>query len=379
MKVTPLLIICFVYGCSHPQARPCLPPIDLADGWSVAAPADAGLDQKALCATLESAFAGDFNFHGLIVERDQRLVAEAYRTGPDRPIDVLFGIGNPFAADVAFGPTTLHDTRSISKSVVSLLFGIVAPDETLNTPVYAYLSELKVLGANDRERITIEHLLTMSSGLDWDEGGLPNDETQLFARADLGRFVFDRPLRAEPGATWLYNSGSTAVLAEILRRRTGQSLTTLARERLFAPLGITDWTWAVDLRGRELSFTGLRLRPRDMAKLGRMVLDGGKSGDRQIVPAEWIARSLRPRITTNIKLSESATAPLTYGYQWWSGQTRYKNGTIPWYAAFGNGGQRIYLVPELDLQVIITAGEYGSQAISFEAQRVFEEIVRSVE
>jgi CubicO group peptidase (beta-lactamase class C family) len=369
-------------GAQPPGASvaPCATPATI-DDWEIVAPESAGFDAKALCAVLDGVATGDANVHGVVVERGGRLVAELYRTGRDRPIDVLFGLWNPLPGEVEFGPETLHDTRSVSKSVVGLLFGIALHDGRVrgsSDPALALFDELADLRTPERDAIRLEHLLGMSSGLEWDEGALPNDETRLFWTADPARFVFDRRLVTAPGSAFHYNSGGTAVLAALLSRASGRSLDALVDADLFAPLLITRWEWARDLRGRPLAFTGLRMRPRDMAKLGRLVLQGGRWKGRQVVPERWIADSLRERLKTGIRIPEADGEELGYGQQWWTGRVGWKELDLAWAAAFGNGGQRIFVVPDLDLTVVTTAGEYGSARIVRTVQEIFEEIVASV-
>jgi CubicO group peptidase (beta-lactamase class C family) len=230
--------------------------------------------------------------------------------------------------------------------------------------LYPELSALQTLG---REAITIEHLMTMSSGLDWKEmgyyGTALNDENGLDGAVSVAEYLFNRKLVAPPGTRFNYCGAATAVLAELLTRLTGQSLIDFARTQLFAPLGITHWEWRKDGRGRALAHSGLRLRPRDMVKLGRMVLSKGEYEKSAIVPSEWVAAATRPRITTSEDVSE-ALGP-EYGYQWWAGKLEALGTTHRWVGGIGNGGQRLYLVPTLDLIVVMTAGEYngGTSAV----------------
>jgi CubicO group peptidase (beta-lactamase class C family) len=212
----------------------------------------------------------------------------------------------------------------------------------------------------------------MSSGLEWQEGGSGrDDEHRLFWTWSPDRYVFSRPVAAPPGSRWNYNSGGVAVLADLLTRTTQRPLKEFVRESLFEPLGIRDWEWTADLHGRPMAFTGLRMRPRDMAKLGRLVLDHGRWRGKQIVPAEWISESLQPRIRTGI-------ADFDYGYLWWLGPVDWQGRKLRWAAAFGNGGQRIIVVPELDLTVVITAGAYGDPQAAPRVHAFFKDIVSTV-
>jgi CubicO group peptidase (beta-lactamase class C family) len=365
------------------EQPPCAtPPADV--DWSVAAPAAAGFDAAALCAALEAVASGGLNVHAVLVERRGRLVAELYRTGPDRPIDVLYGLGNPFASDVRFAANVLHDVRSVSKSVVGLLFGVALHEgriASLSSPALAAFPELADLRTPERDAITLEHLLTMSSGLrwaEWDAGPLTSDETRLLWTADRLRFLFDRPLVAAPGTLFNYNGGGATALAELLTRASGKRLPELAREQLFEPLGITEWSWADDLRGRPIPYAGLRLRPRDMLKLGRLVRERGRWRDRQVVPEAWVAESLRSHVATGIEFAALAPDGAGYGYQWWTGRLPWHGRDVAWSAAFGNGGQRIFVVPGLELSIVTTAGDYGSVETAIAVNRLLAALVATV-
>lgn len=356
-------------------------PANIGDGWQVATPGSVGIDGETLAALLAGVAAGDDNIHGVLVERHGKLVAELYRSGPDRPIDVLYGVWNPSFGDADFGPRTLHDMRSISKSVVGLLVGIAIQRGEIGgveQPVLDLYPELADLRATPAAGIRLEHLLSMSSGLEWDEGALPNDETRLYWKSDTARFVLERPLVTQPGAVFHYDSGGTAVLADVLERRSGRSLEQLSRDQLFTPMGITESQWVTDIHGRALAFTGLRLRPRDLLSLGRLVLDGGTWGGRELVPAAWVKESLRPHVSTGFEGPPTSAPPSQYGYQWWGGTVPWGGRTLSWSAAFGNGGQRLFVVPELDLAVAVTAGDYGSADIVPVLGRLFASIVATV-
>ena len=349
---------------------PCFVPAVSNDGWEIATPDAAGFDAKALCAALTEVDSGEANIHAVIVERRGRLVAELYRAGHDVPIDANYGLGTPFASDVQFGPDVLHDVRSVTKSVVSLLVGIARQKGLIpevGVSVLSLFPELADLRTRERDAITLRDLLTMSSGLAWDEWGrspITSDETRLFWKADQARFLFDRPMAAPPGTRFNYNGGGTATLAELLTRASGAPLEELLRAELFEPLGINHWTWARDLRDRPLAFAGLRMRPRDMAKLGRLVLAHGRWRDRQIVPEAWVTESLRSHIATGLDIPPATAGTLGYGYQWWTGSTQRKGRALGWSMATGYGGQRVFVVPELDLSLVTTAGAYGAPEIA---------------
>ena len=164
--------------------------------------------------------------------------------------------------------------------------------------------------------------------------------------------LLDRPLVAEPGSLWNDNGGHTVLLAEILEQRSGRTLLDLARTNLFEPLGITHWEWRSGLHRRRLAYAGLRLTPPDLLRLGQLLLGGGAWQGRQVLPAAWVEATLQPSITIG-------KGPFSYGHHWWDGRVHHDGTNVRWTAGVGNGGQRLFVVPELDLVVVFTAGAYS--------------------
>ncbi|WP_164852188.1 serine hydrolase domain-containing protein [Rheinheimera riviphila] len=345
-------------------------PVLLDDGWSVNQTA-AGFNQVALHQTLTNALEEPFNIHSIIVERHGKLVAEYYQTGPDRSVYALW------SRPQHFEPTTLHDVRSVGKSVTSLLFGIAAAQYPLlhpDTVVADLYSDQCVSQRPAHQSLKISHLLTMSSGLDWQEGaGIVDDEIQMFWRKDLVCHVLNRGITTQPGGSFGYNSGATALLADLIVRHSGLSLPEFADRFLLTPMNIKDWQWATDLHGRAMAFNGLRLRPRDLVKIGRLVLNNGRWHGQQLVPESWIKDSLQPRLATGV-------SNFQYGYQWWTGTVIWPGSgqSLQWQAGFGNGGQRLFVVPALDLVVVTTAGAYGDIETAKRVNLLLQQIVNTV-
>ena len=289
------------------------------------------------------------NLHGVVVVRGGNLVLERYYEGEDE-------IWGRSQGRVAFGPDTLHDLRSVTKSIVGLLYGIALTDGVVPAPealLIDHFPEYPDLAEDPmRRRITVAHTLSMMMGTEWDER-LPywdprNSEHAMELADDRYRFVLDRRMVAEPGSQWTYNGGATAVLSRLIAAGSGQSLRDYAEARLFGPLGIGDYEWVRGSDGEFIAASGLRLRPRDLARIGQLVLDGGRWDGAQIVPADWLARSFETRATVD---------DLGYGYQWWLGPQTTDG--PDWIAGFGNGGQRLLVVPDADLVVVVTAGNYN--------------------
>jgi CubicO group peptidase (beta-lactamase class C family) len=198
-----------------------------------------------------------------------------------------------------------------------------------------------------------------------------NDEGRMHMAPDPCRYVLGLPVTAPAGQEFFYNTGALTLLSAIIRKATGRPLDEFARETLFEPLGITRVEWN-RYKGDTDAGGGLRLRPRDMAKIGQFVLAGGRWNDRQIVSREWIETSTAPKL--------KATGGLSYGYLWWLGRSLLDRRQVQWVGALGRGGQSIRVVPELDLVVVVTAGYYQDYSPrAFQVQSgVFRDVLRGI-
>ena len=345
-------------------------PVDIGDGWKHGTPAAQGIDGVALDRAISSLLDAPLNVHGVLVERHGQLVAEYYQGGRDRSVYALVSTRR------SFGPAIRQDVRSTGKSVTGLLYGIALQEGKVPAPstrVLAAYPRLADLATPARQHIRIDDLLNMASGLRWQEGGKGlNDELRLFWKRDIARYVLGHDMAVAPNTRFNYNGGGTALLADLITRGSGQSLDAYARARLFEPLGIHDWEWVADVHGRPMAFNGLRMRPRDLLKIGRLVLDHGSWQGRQIVPSAWIDQSLAPRFATDVR-------DYRYGQQWWAGTARWHGRAMPWHAAFGNGGQRLYLVPGLDLAIVTSAGAYDQDPTAIRVNNLVQEVIDSVE
>ena len=163
-----------------------------------------------------------------------------------------------------------------------------------------------------------------------------NSEHAMELADDRYRFVLERPIMTAPGGQWVYNGGTTAVLGRLIEKGSGLTLRDYAEAKLFAPLGITAFEWVRGYDGADIAASGLRLRPRDLARIGQMVLNGGRWEGRQIVSEDWLAQSFETRVNVDVGID--------YGYQWWLSPEHAEG--PPMIAGMGNGGQRLFIVPE---------------------------------
>ena len=353
-------------GCGVPVARD--------DGWPVASVnEDKLIDRGALCRMADRlAASSTANVHAVLVARGGKLVFERYFRGSDE-------IRSRPVGNATFDADTLHDMKSVSKSVASLVLGIAIDRGligSLNEPIFSFFPELSDLRTPEKERIQLLHVLTMSMGLKWveatpDTGDNNNDEARMHRAPDPCRYVLGLAATAPAGREFFYNTGALTLLSAIVRKATGRTLDEFARATLFEPLGITGVEW-IRVKGDTDAGGGLRLRPRDMAKIGQLVLAGGRWNDRQIVSKAWIDASMTPRM--------DATSLFFYGYLWWLGRSLLKGREVHWAGALGRGGQSIRIVPELDLVVVVTAGYYQDYSPrAFQVQSgIFRDVLRAI-
>ncbi len=292
------------------------------EAWRVAAPEEQGMDAALLQQMLDAIDEQNLNIDGVVVVRNGYIVTEKYYP-PDKQ-------------------DTLHDMYSITKSVVSALVGIAIHEGHINSvddPVLAFFPERTFENDDALERsITLEHLLTMSSGL------AGNDHEMVSSR-DWVQAVLDQPMVAEPDTEFNYNSGNAHVLSAIIQETSGLNTRDFAQQYLFDPLGISDIRWQTDINDIPKGGWGMSMKPRDMAKLGYLYLNQGVWDGQQIIPAEWIKATTERHIQVPDPLEPW---DLYLGYLWWL----HGDGL---YAAHGMKGQFIYVIPESDLVVVFTS------------------------
>ena len=316
-------------------------PIAMGDGWTVSHLTDQSVDPVPIQRFLLSIPANkNHNLHSLLLVKDDHLILEHY-----------------FEDNHA---TTQHDLRSVTKSITSLLLGIAVDKDfikSIDDPILKYLPAYKILKNDDPEKqnITIRHLITMSSGLecnDWDKKS-KGQEDKMYKKKDWVKFILDLPMSTNPGDTSLYCTGGVVVLGEIISYASGQNLDAFAHTNLFEPLGISNYKWSYIKKSDKVDSGGhLYMTPRDMAKIGQLILNKGVWKNKRIVSAGWIDESTR--IHTHI-------SHVNYGFLWWRipfSMGQYKIESI---CATGNGGQYIIIVPELNLVSVFTGGNYNSE------------------
>jgi CubicO group peptidase (beta-lactamase class C family) len=294
------------------------------DGWRSATPKEQGMDGEKLAQVVEQVRQRRLNLHSLLVIRHGYQVSENYFGG--------------------YTAGRRHELYSCTKSFVATLVGMAVERGIIagiDQNVLAYFPDETFANPDPRKAaMTLEDLLTMTSGLDWVEGDPVY--RALYLGDDWVKYMLDLPMREAPGEQFNYCSGCSHLLSAVVQGQSGMATADFAEKVLFEPLGIQDYRWDTDAQGISIGGWGLQLAPREMAKLGYLYLHQGMWDGEQILPATWVQQATRQHVASD--------APgRGYGYQWWT----YPS--LAAYMALGRGGQMIFVIPGLDLIVVTTA------------------------
>lgn len=268
------------------------------------------------------------------------------------------------------GAKDRHILNSCTKSFLSTLVGIAIDMgylSSVHTPVLDYFDDCPHVRPDPRRaRITVEHLLTMASGIQWPQTTGDNASDRMGLSPDWIQFILEQPMAAEPGSVANYSNGDAHLLSALLQRATGVPTVEFAQEHLFAPLGITDIRWERDPAGVTIGSAALYMPPRDMAKLGLLYLTAGQHEGRQVVSPGWIQAATRPHTQIH------SGRPIDYGYYWWVHPHQAP------YEAWGGQGQRIACFPQHQA-VIVTTADIADGPSSTHASGLYSTILSGLE
>jgi CubicO group peptidase (beta-lactamase class C family) len=382
----PAFIVCLLIASAgvlladDPAAPPAVDDLWPTKGWAIASPSSVGIDEQVLIRLDKDMASGKYSqmIDSFAVFRCGKKVFErtyphdytkiyAKEAGERGPYNErLTGRYNYF--DPEWHPyyhgTDLHTMQSISKTVTSVIIGAAIErgdfKAGLDTPVLKYFDtskgNAKVKNVDDRKlRITLRDLLTMTAGLEWDDlkgfdTGDPQNNTSLMEAADdWVQFAIDKPMAAEPGKVWNYNSGATELLAYIFQKETGQDINDFGQKYLFAPLGIRH-EWKRTYLGVVDTEGGLYLNSSDLAKIGYLYLHDGVWDGRRIVSSEWVKESLTPYFQTESE--PDCKDGFKYGFNWWL--SKLPDSTEYVWMARGFGAEDLMVFPNEGLIVTVT-------------------------
>jgi CubicO group peptidase (beta-lactamase class C family) len=330
-------------------------PEKLRDGWKVASPTRFGANIALLDSMISRTQAGDYvNIHGVLVVKDDALVLEEYFDGNDR--------------------NTLHEIRSATKSIGSMLTGIAIDKELIRSeeePIYKYFEDdyQPADGWTDKAmRVEIRHLLSMMSG--YECADLATNfacEDAMYDTDDWVQYSLDLPFAYSPGEYWAYNSSSLILVGEAVARVSGLELDEFAERYLFEPLAIEKFRWNFSPKGRAWIGGGARMIPREMAKIGQLMLNRGEWNGQRLMSEEWIDKS-----TTK---QGEMLGGVDYGYLWQRGWWYIARDLVTAFWASGNGGQYIIVLPDQGMVVVFTGGNYDSPLANQPFQMLTEYIL----
>lgn len=325
------------------------PPDLFDDGLPVSTLAAEGFSIEPIAEMISDLTEGVYTkVDSVLIARHGKLVFESYFNGFDR--------------------TTKHQTRSLFKSITSTLAGIAIDQKhisSLDVPISQFFPDHWAALSKDRQlkdKITLSHMLTMTPGFYAEEafGVGPWRESDLWAAKDWIRFSLDIPMAEKPGEQFRYSSPTTFLIGVIIAEAVSEPIYKFAKANLFEPMGISNYCWTLSPNGHGIGMGSFYMLPRDMLKIGQMFLDDGSWKGRQIVSKSWVQQATQPLVEAvppnNKPDSPSASG---YGFQWWTHTPRsFEDPRVAHYVAAGNGGQRIYVFPDLDMVVVFTGSNY---------------------
>ena len=335
-------------------------PEQRADGWQTASLEEAGIKEGPLARLVYRIERNKIpNIHSILIVKGGKLVFERYFKGHRFAYDKEMFQGELVRFDV----NVAHNTMSVTKAVTAATVGIAIDQGLMSSEqqgISAFFPEYSHLFDEQKRKITIEHLLTMSSGLQWNEWDVPlasrgNDLIQLFIVSDPLGYILSKPPVHEPGSYWYYSGGDVNLLGVLFERATGRRIDEFSARHLFGPLGISVFEWNYLKPDIVYASGELFLRPRDLAKFGYLYLNDGMWNGTRVISKDWVDKSLQPHVSTEGRSKEGKS----YGYQWWVATFTYGEEPIPAYVRTGWGGQAVILFPTIDMLLVFTGGNYS--------------------
>ena len=335
-----LLVFFISVTICEPTIYDYTPPKGIDDGWKTAGLKSQDADTSVVDNFLSQLKNEKHKVHSILIIKDNQLKLEEYFNG--------------------FSMSKSHDLRSATKSIISLLIGIAVDKgliKNIDDPISKYLKDPSPTKNLDERKnnITIRHLLTMSSGLDcndWDKTS-KGQEDKVYRKKDWLQYTLNLPMDNEPGKESNYCSMGVVLLAEIISQCSGLPIEEFAEKYLFKYLNIKDAEWGHTSRKKVIaSAKRLYLTPRDMAKIGQLVLNKGNWQGNQVVSEKWIQEST----STKTKITG-----IDYGYLWWILPLNINGEIQSSIVATGNGGQYIIILPEINMVAVFTGGAYNSE------------------
>jgi CubicO group peptidase (beta-lactamase class C family) len=335
-------------------------PEETGDGWETASLSSVGMNTSRIELLVNKIKSNTYEeVHSVVVIKNDKLVFEEYFPGHD----FLYNGQNFHGAYIEFNRDTRHNTHSVTKSFTSALVGIAVEKgfiQSIDEKIFNYFADYSLLLDQQKEKITIKHMLTMSSGFQWNEWDVSisqgnHDIVRFNQSSDPIYYLLSKPVVTEPGSAYYYNGGAVDLLGQIVKWATNMEVKIFSRTYLFGLLGITNYNWqTLYPSGITCCHGDVYTTPRDMAKIGYLYLKKGIWKGTRIISEEWINNSVQNHITPPVNWAYG------YGYLWWL--KRYNSGSRLYcsFNAEGWGGQQIIVISSEDMVVVFTGANYVS-------------------
>jgi CubicO group peptidase (beta-lactamase class C family) len=344
------------------------PPELFNDGLNIGTLNQADMDSNLIAKAIGCIYANKFDqIHSMLIYKDNMLVFEKYFEGNKYKWD-----GPDYYGDrIQWDKDSMHVIMSCTKSFTSACIGIAVDKgyiKSVNESIFNYLPEHQQFKINGKEKITIEHLLTMTSGLKWNEWGTHDpssndiDRIYSYCQSDPLSCVIEKPLEYNPGEKFTYNGGGMIILGEILKYATNMNIEAFSNKYLFDPLGIDTLRWYQFENGDYACDGSLVMKPRDMLKFGVTYLNKGKWKDKRVLSEGWVDKSQKTYNNNkgiNIPIDDSGKNG--YGYSWWTNEITISGKKVKLFQAGGWGGQEIIVIPDENMVVVFTGGNYTTK------------------
>ncbi len=372
------ILISLFLSCTSSGQYAYQPPEYINDGLEVGTPDEVDIDFSILSKGIDRTKNGKFGeIHSLLIYKDNKLVLEEYFPGHQYKWDGPRHYGEL----TNWSMEKQHAVHSVTKSITSACIGIAIDKGFIassDQSIFDFLPDHQHFKSDGREKMTIGHLLTMTSGLSWYEWGAPYSSPEnpvigiWFTDKDPVSFILDAPVIHEPGTHFAYYGGSQVLLGEVLRHATGMDIDRFSKEYLFKPMEIDTADWAVRHDNGVIEAAGgLKLTPRSMVKIGAMFLNDGKWKEKRIISKDWVRKSAVNYNNQSINVPGTDGKNLGYGYSWWIPQFTAEGKEISALEAGGWGGQKIVVIPDLNTVVVFTGGNYTSRVRQFRVLRKY--------
>ncbi|UCC91089.1 MAG: serine hydrolase [Dehalococcoidia bacterium] len=378
MKKAILLILALSLLLVSCQSEPSVQytyqsPENINDGLDVGTLAEVNIDAELIEKAVNDINRGKFKeVHSMLIFKDNKLVLEEYFTGHKYQWDAPEHHGEL----VTWDRSMPHCVHSVTKSITSTCIGIAIDNgyiESVHQSIFDYLPEHQHLKTDGKDKITIEHLLTMTSGLEWEEWNAPysSEDNPIieiwFSEKDPVTYILEGSLIDEPGTSFRYYGGNQIVLGEIIRNATKRNIDEFSKKYLFEPLEIDSFDWWLRFESGVIEAAGgLKMTPRDMVKIGVTFLNNGVWKGKQIISEQWVEKSATPFADNKgIDVPGTDKKNVGYSYSWWTKTFSSSGKEIYMFYAAGWGGQNIMVFSELNAVVVITGGIYTSSTKTF--------------